>query len=345
MKRFVSSLAKIGVTLALLYWVFTRHDLSPVFAASPLWIVLAIVVFIISNFVGAYQWQKLLQGQGIEFAFGRALNLYFIGLFFNTILPGALGGDVVRVYSVSRVERKGREGLAATFVDRFAGFFVMSLFAIGASLALIFWGETVETDILVYIVVVFLIFLTASAVIFSRRITRLLYEVLLARVSLKGLRDKFREGHEFFHAYRKQYGLGLMVFLLSVVIQFLRIAVHYLCARAIGFEIGMVYFLLFVPLIALAAVVPVSFGGLGVRESTGRFLFATMASIAAVDPAGSLAVTTQLLASLVGILVGLAGGVMFALTRHSARVEVADIQGLAAGEGPAEQVDSTAEGR
>ena len=344
MKRIIATLFKISVTLGLLYWVFTRHDISRIFEASPLWILLAIAVFILSNVIGALQWQLLMKGQGIETGFPRALNLYFIGVFFNTILPGALGGDVVKIYSVSRVERKGREGLAATFVDRFAGFFVMSLSAIGASLTLIFWGETVASGIQEYIVVVFLLFLVASVILFSRRVSRVIYEVLLARLSLMGLRDKFRECHEYFHAYRKQYALAGQVILLSVAIQFLRIYVHYLCARAIGFDVSLVYFLLFVPLIALAAVVPVSFGGLGVRESTGRFLFATVASLKVIDPAGSLAVATQLLASLVGILVGLIGGLMFALTRHSARVEVAEALEAAIPESPAERIDSSTGG-
>ena len=69
----------------------------------------------------------------------------------------------------------------------------------------------------------------------------------------------------------------------------------------------------------MVAVVPISFGGLGVRETMGPFLFTSVAAVAAVDPAGSLAMTTQLLASLVGILVGLAGGVLFIFSRLQAR--------------------------
>ena len=49
-------------------------------------------------------------------------------------------------------------------------------------------------------------------------------------------------------------------------------------------------------------------------------------AVAAADPEGSLAMTTQLLASLVGILVGLAGGVMFILSRQAVRTDGADAE-------------------
>jgi len=325
MKRLLFSLIKIAVTLLLLVWVISRYEVSKLLQADFGMMALAVGIFILSNFLGALQWQKLLHGQDIAFAYTRAANLYFIGLFFNNFLPSSLGGDVVKIYSLSRVEKKGREGLAATFVDRFAGLFLLALFALAASTWLLATGvQTVKQDILIYIIVVFVIFILAIAFLFSRRISRLVYEVFLARFNPLGLKDKFREGHEFFHTYRHQYRLAGEVFFLSLAIQLARVAVHYFCALSIGFQISFIYFLVFVPLIAMAAVIPISFGGLGVRESTAPFLFSSVAAIAAVDPRGSLAVTTQLLASLVGIMVGLIGGVLFILTRTSAKVEISE---------------------
>ena len=325
MRRLLFSLIKIAVTFLLLLWVVSRYEVSKLLEADLGMMGLAVGTFILSNFLGAFQWQKLLRGQNIDFPYKRAVNLFFIGLFFNNFLPSSLGGDVVKVYSLSRVEKRGREGLVATFVDRFAGLFLLSLFALVSSTWLLATGgQAVKQDILVYIAVVFVIFILATVFLFSRRIGRLVYEVFLARFNPLGLKDRFRRGHEFFHTYRHQYRLAVQVFLLSLAIQLARVAVHYFCALSIGFDISFIYFLLFVPLIAMAAVIPISFGGLGVRESTAPLLFTSMAVVAAVDPQGSLAVTTQLLASLVGIIVGLIGGALFILTRSSARVEISE---------------------
>ena len=295
---------------------------------KPGWLVLAVAIFTVSNFLGAWQWQRLLQGLDIPFRYGRALNLYFVGLFFNNFLIGSLGGDIVKIYSISRQEHRGREGLAATFVDRFAGFFLMALFAILSSFYLLLTplirGHEVNNEILHYITIIFLAFVLASALLFSRRVSWVLYEVLLARFNPLGLRDKFREIHDFFHAYRQKYALAAHVFILSFLIQLLRIAVHYYCARAIGFDIDFIYFLIFVPLIAMAALLPISVGGFGVRESTAPFLFGSVALIAAVDPSGTLAFTTQFLASLVGYVVGAAGGVLFLFSGRKMRIEEAE---------------------
>jgi uncharacterized protein (TIRG00374 family) len=326
MKRFLTIAFKVFVTAALFYYVFTRYGFGNVvntlIHADLGFFSLAIAIFVVSNFMGALQWQWLLQGQSIVVSYGRAVSLYFIGLFFNQVLPSSLGGDVVKVYSISRIERRGREGLAATFVDRFAGFFLLALFAIAASIVLIssplLAGREVKNDILFYITTIFTIFLVSIVVIFSRRVGRFIYEVLLAGFNPFGLRDRFRDLHGFFHIYRDNHGLAVKVFFLSLAIQAARVAVHYYCAKAIGFNIDFVYFLLFVPLIAMAAVVPISFGGLGVRETIGPILFTSVAAVAAVDPQGSLAMTTQLSASLVGILVSLGGGVLFILKRQTA---------------------------
>ncbi len=311
-------MAKLSVTAVLLWWITTRYDIGTILEADLTLLLLAVGILVLSNLVGALQWKLLLHGQNIAFPYGRAVKLYFIGLFFNNFLPGALGGDVVKIYSISRVEKRGREGLAATFVDRFAGFFLLALFALaGSGWLLITGASAVKQDIVNYVFLVFGVFILATAVLFSRRVSSLIYDVILGRYTSFAPVAKFREIHEFFHAYRKQHMLAFRVFLLSMVIQLLRVAVHYFCALSIGFEISFVYFLIFVPLIALVAIVPISFGGVGVRESIGPPLFTSVASIAALAGAADLAAVTQLLATLVGILVGLVGGAVFVATRQT----------------------------
>jgi len=335
-KQLLRTALKVAVTVSLLGWVASRIGIERIAgqlsSAHMGDLLAAILIFTVSNFLGAWQWQRLMNGLEIPFRYGRALNLYFVGLFFNNFLIGSLGGDIVKIFSVSRQEKRGREALAATFVDRFAGFFLMAVFAILASLFLILhpWirGHEINSQILRYILLIFLVFILATAVLFSRRVAYLIYEVLLARFNPLGLRDKFREIHDFFHAYRHKYALAAQVFVLSALIQFLRIAVHYYCALSIGFDIDFVYFLMFVPLIAMAALLPISVGGFGVRESTAPFLFGSVAVIAAADPGGTLAFTTQFLASLVGYIVGAAGGVLFLFSGRKMRIGEAEDKGL-----------------
>jgi uncharacterized protein (TIRG00374 family) len=235
-----------------------------------------------------------------------AFNLYMVGHFFNNFLPGALGGDIVKIYRIRENVRRGKEALAATFVDRYAGLFMLSLFALLSSFYLQFISHIgIHGDIFLYTWILFAVFMASLFVFFSRRVGKFIYKVLLKYVNPFKVRDKTEELHSFLHSYRNAKPLYLKIFIISAVTQFLRIFVHILAARAVGFDAAAIYFLIFVPLIALLASLPVSFGGLGLREGLGKVLFGY------VSPQAALAVATQFLASIIGILVSLIGGVIF----------------------------------
>ena len=67
-------------------------------SADPLCLLFALLVFIVSGVLGAVQWGILLRFHGINPGFAGTVSRYFMGLFFNYILPGFVGGDVVRIY-------------------------------------------------------------------------------------------------------------------------------------------------------------------------------------------------------------------------------------------------------
>lgn len=315
MKQTLTLLLKLLVTGAL-FWLLFRNlgfanILDRMMAANPAYLSAALLIFFFSMILSTIQWDILLKHQGVELGIKSAFSLYMIGHFFNNFLPGALGGDLVKVYRLKQDIRRGKEALAATFLDRFAGLFILSAFALLSALYLYFFMNlSIRHHLYRYIILLFGLFFTSLFILFSRRVAIFLYDVLLKNINPFSLRDKIKDVHNFLHQYRGHRSLYIKVMLLSGVTQFLRIAVHILVARAVGFNIPAVYFLVFVPLIALFASLPISFGGLGVREGLGKLLFGI------VSPDGTLAVATQFLASLVGILVSLIGGAFFILQKR-----------------------------
>jgi len=91
----------------------------------------------------------------------------------------------------------------------------------------------------------------------------------------------------------------------SLLIQFARIMVHYYCGKAIGIQAGFVYFALFVPLMEVIASIPISLGGVGVRETIGATLFMT------IGVKSSDVVSYTLLATFAGFIGSLPGGAVF----------------------------------
>src|SRR3989339_770221 len=310
MRKALFLLLKLGFTGLLFYFIFRNFGLATIFStlkqANPVLIFIAAILLLVSLFTSAIQWRLLLQAQGVLLEGWPAFKLYLIGHFFNNFLPGALGGDVVKVYRLKREIKRGKEALAPTFTDRYAGLFVLAFFALLSSFYIHqFHHIEIETNLFLYIALLFGLFIVSLFFFFSRRVGGFVYGVLLKKINPFGLRDKVAELHDFLHTYRESGWLYAKIFLISTVTQLLRISVHILASRAIGFDVPVVYFLIFVPLIALLSSLPISFGGLGLREGLGSVLFGT------ISPDRALAVAAQLMASLVGILVSLLGGVLF----------------------------------
>jgi uncharacterized membrane protein YbhN (UPF0104 family) len=85
------------------------------------------------------------------------------------------------------------------------------------------------------------------------------------------------------------------------------IVVRYLIALALGVHLSIWYFLLFIPIISLVTLVPISFSGLGVREGAYVYLFSQV-GVEALS-----AVSMSLGFYGLRLIGGLIGGVIYAL--------------------------------
>jgi uncharacterized membrane protein YbhN (UPF0104 family) len=88
--------------------------------------------------------------------------------------------------------------------------------------------------------------------------------------------EKIAAVYDEMHLMTRSPATLIRVFALSCLIQLTRIGVHFLCGRAVGIPLGFAYFALFVPVIEIVASLPVSFGGVGVREMVGAGLFSAL---------------------------------------------------------------------
>jgi hypothetical protein len=84
-----------------------------------------------------------------------------------------------------------------------------------------------------------------------------------------------------------------------------------------GLEIPVIYFFLFIPVIAIFIAMPISIGGLGVRETLGIFFFTR--AVAGLGDEQAMAM--ELLAYVVGVVVSLGGGVLY-FTRGTATAKI-----------------------
>ena len=299
-------LAKAIVSVGLLAFLFKRIPLDQFALAARgvhfNWLVGAWLLLFASNLLGAWQWSRLLHVVEIRIPFWKVCAYYHVGLFFNNFLPAGIGGDIARVADASRHGPTKTAALSAVVMDRLLGTLAI------ASLALVTTLPAIDRFhlTLVYLAVVgfFAVSVTLVWAVFHPALLPAC-ERLLARVGLGGLSPHLDDLAARIAGFRARRGLFAGLFAVAALTQISRIGVHALVARSLGLHVPLVYFFLFVPLLAVIVSLPISFNGIGVREGAGIVLF----GLVGVDRAHAFSL--QFLTYLVMVAVSMLGGLVF----------------------------------
>lgn len=126
-KFFFKLFVKLALTAAALFFVYKKIDipefLEAVSSIKPLYYALAVVAFNLSKIVAAFRLNHFYKSAGLELDAKTNLKLYYVGMFYNLFLPGAISGDAYKIYMLKQagVEAKTKSLVSATFLDRVSG--------------------------------------------------------------------------------------------------------------------------------------------------------------------------------------------------------------------------------
>lgn len=267
LKVVVSSLV-LGVTL----WLLPTSEVWSAIKNIPfsLWL-LVLGLFLMGHAVSAMKWW-LLTGYGENVPFITALKAHFAGLVANLCLPGVAGGDVVRAGLIFRESQNKTRVAVGSLADRLLDIFGLFLLSCAGALFSIgnrdgFAGPLVKIGVLFFIVVASILLLV----------------VLLPRLPIKGIKDKVALAMEEF---KRQPGTLALCFGLSMLIQSAFISLNIAFAIVSDVNVPAAAWFFAWPLAKLLAVVPISIGGLGVREAS----LATLLSPLGASPAKVVAI-------------------------------------------------------
>ncbi|GBE39488.1 MAG TPA: flippase-like domain-containing protein [Nitrospirae bacterium] len=251
----------------------------------------AFFVYLGAAFVSTKRWSLFIPAR---LKYSRLVSLFFIGSFFNTFLPGLVGGDAVKAYYLYKDMGKGRGGgsLASVFMDRYLGFIAMSTIALIALIA--GYPYVKGTEITWFVPVLCAVVVVASLVLWGLNWGR-----------IKFLKD-FYTPLMGFKGEKKNICKGL---LLGAAVQILGITCIYILSLAIGLKVPVIYFFIFVPIINALAAIPVSIAGLGIRETGFAALFKMVFDQVGVT--SGQAVSLSILLFLTIFLISLIGGIEY----------------------------------
>lgn len=255
----------------------------------------------------AWRWRWLVQALGLALSAKDAIRYTFYGIFFNLVVPGATGGDVVKAYYAAKRTGVPTKAVVSVFVDRLVGLFALVLFAAAA----LFLGPDREgyRAPRTLVLSVLCAGVGFSALVLSRRLRRGLgLSALLARLPFQHV---WREVDAAFVLYRKHpasLGLGVLV---SLGNHAGTAACAFLLARALGLtEVTLGTAMALVPVVGLLTAIPLLPGGWGVGELAFAYFFGQ------VGVAPSEAIGLSVVFRLAVLASGLPGGVLWLLARE-----------------------------
>jgi len=329
MKQYLSTIAKLIVSLALLYWLFVQLDdpaqLWHEIRQANLWLfALGALCYAAAVALSAIKWGILLRAVGISVPLWRLLHYQWVAEFFNNFLPAQVGGDVMRGYALAADTHRAADAAASVLIDRFIGLWVFMLAAAAAAMGMLFFGKPdgsyfVGQELLFMRVaavgsaIVTILLLSVIAALLSRTLKRWV-ERVLARLPLAAKTlPIWQKLAVAFNAYRTHPAALLWTALGSVLIVLLTSINIWLIARSLQPQaISMVEVLAINPIIVFALIVlPLAPGGLGIRQASFASLFLL------IGAGFDLGKTVGLLQQAIGYLVSIPGGILWLLGRRS----------------------------
>ncbi len=235
-----------------------------------LYFVLGALCYFLTVGFSATRWWWLMRVNGLGIRLMQAQRFTWIGIFFNNVVPGQTGGDLIKaLYIVKSCPSQRLPALVSVVVDRIIG--LASLALLGA-LVVIFAYERFQT-LALGIWGVLLAVVLLGTVAFSRRIRRVvrladLLDKLPAKISYS-----LKQIDQAIYFYRS-HSKGILLWLLAGMgnhgISVLSVV---LMGQALGVGMPAAEYFVLIPVINIVSALPLGPNGWGVGEALYGQLF------------------------------------------------------------------------
>jgi uncharacterized membrane protein YbhN (UPF0104 family) len=237
--------------------LFPDHHLQTV-----LWMAGALSVTALSVLLSTFRWQRLLLALEQPAALAPLVSHTLAGLFVSNFLPTTIGGDVVRATRLAAANGHRKVSAASVVLERLSGFIALPVITIAALVtrpSLLRLGTASHLALLLSVgpLVALSAFIVLAANprlgerLGGRRWMGLAMTVHLGLVRL-----------------RRHPALAATVMAAALVYQLAMVLVAWMCGHALGLSVGWTAMMAFIPVVVIAQALPLSIGGLGLREGS-----------------------------------------------------------------------------
>jgi uncharacterized membrane protein YbhN (UPF0104 family) len=258
--------ASVGILAVLLRKVDLESLVPKWDDATILWLIGGVACSVLAIALSTVRWQRVLAAMDVPSRFAPLFSIYLACQFVSSFLPSSIGGDALRVTRLSSRRTQATaptppDAFASVVLDRMSGWLILPLLCLAGMAinpALRHLGRSSR-----FALIISLVSLASLAAV-----------IALAGHPRLGGRLAGRQGwlrfmgaiHEGIDRIRRRPAAVAQVIAAALVYQLAIVTAALLATRALGLKIGPTALLAFVPAVAIVQVLPISFGGLGVRE-------------------------------------------------------------------------------
>jgi len=279
---------KVVLSLLAIIYVLKRVNFGDIVnvigSARDLFLVFAFLLFVASKLIAAHRTLLILRQYGIPISGWDNLKLYWTGMFYNLFLPGGIGGDVYKTVIINNMHASGIKISAGSVItDRIAGVAALIVLAL---LCIPFTSLTSNY-----------LWVTLAGVPVT--IIGFISLILIFMPGLKNITGK------------------LLIW--SFVVQIFQMLAILMILTAFSIKAGQIEYLLIFLVSSVAAMLPISVGGIGIRE----IVFLKMSGYLLLDQ--KIAVTISLTFYFITVLGSLFGLITALEKRKNKKSETAAI--------------------
>jgi hypothetical protein len=315
-KRSASWAVKLALTGGALWYLQEKVDLGAAWAVgksiSPVMFLTAFLLQVVQVLICAGRWRMVLWALGEDLPFRQACEIFCIGNFFGQVLPGAVGGDAVRMWKTHRAGLSLTASVNSVALERVATVFGL-IFLVAVSQPLLL--DRLAGHFPVWAFPGLTLAGLAGIIVLGLldRAPRSLGHLRLVR----GFAQLAFDTRRLF--FRPRRALPL---LLVVVIGHINLAlVIYVLAIGLSIDVSALDCMVLVPPVILIATLPISMAGWGPRE------MAMITAFGFIGVSKEHATALSVLFGAASVLIALPGGVFWLLARREAAPSVARSEG------------------
>lgn len=287
-KTVIKWVLRLAFSLGLLAWLLARTELGTIWGVinrlSVEMILLLVALYVLGVVVSTLRWRLLIP----EHNFYLLFRLNLVGQFYSLVLPGQIAGEAMKAYRLGKGHRDAEIVAASVLLDKVTG--LISLLLLGL-VGLYLSQLQVPRSLLIAVTLAFFLVLVVFFLGYIKplvRIPRAIYGYLESRFhGLSRLISQLRFFTDAWLSYLKRPWLLIGSVLMGSSCQLVHVLIILLIASKVGVTLALAEWLWVFALVSVAVLMPITVGGIGVREGA----FVAILGIHGVPAESALAIS------------------------------------------------------